>query len=210
MQPFWEQFIPQNMCISKSHLAFCLCVQWGQGASVPILCKQTHHLPPQLSQEAVGWMQGRCHIGDFGSCSVCLVLYPFSFLYCFSPALVTMCHCVKSRTRCWKELPKGKIILRKTFLPSLFNWLKALTTELPFVTPVAIFYIDDREILLYKWRMTGWTPPSPFHPGAGKKSPTDALTTLSCDTGMIHQQHYHMWAWHVHTPLHMYATPETF
>lgn len=94
-----------------------------------------------------GGMQGWCHIGDFGSCLVYLVLYPFSFLECFSPVLVTMCHCVKSRTRCWKELAKGKIILRKTFLPSLFNWLKALATVLPFAA-----ICDTHVLFLYRWQ----------------------------------------------------------
>lgn len=76
-----------------------------------------------------------------------LSLYPFSFLECFSPVLVTMCHCVKSRTRCWKELAKGKIILRKTFIPSLFYWLKALATVLPFAA-----ICDTHVLFLYRWQ----------------------------------------------------------
>lgn len=62
-----------------------------------------------------GGMQGWCHIGDFGSCLVYLVLYHFSFLKCFFPVLMTMGHCVKSRTRLWKELTKRKKKIKKNF-----------------------------------------------------------------------------------------------
>lgn len=83
------------------------------------------------------------HIVDSGSYLVWISWFiPF-----FSPVPMTMYHCVGSRTRCWKELIKGEIKLRKTFLLSLFNLLKTLATE---SSSAAI--CDTHVLLLYKWQ----------------------------------------------------------